>query len=188
MAQISQHILTAEDYLQNELTAGFKNEFIAGEVWAMLGASDYHVRIALNLATMLKSHLKESPCRTYISDMKAHIEKADAYFYPDVLVTCDERDQKNSYFKEYPSFIAEVLSPSTEAFDRGRKFNCYRQLTSLQCYWLIDSEKQSIDSFIRTENQDEWLLHSYSCQDTQLRVATLDFNCSLADIYEDIEV
>lgn len=186
MVEAHDNIVSHEDYLQAEQSSQFKNEFMAGEVWAMIGASDAHVTIAGNLFVVLKQHLKGSPCRSYISDMKVRVEQANACFYPDVMVSCDTRDLENKLIKQYPSFIAEVLSPSTEAFDRGQKFTCYRQLPSLQCYWLIDTDKQLIDSFVRTDN-DDWLLHSYSSTDERIYIQTLDFSCLLTEIYEDVE-
>ena len=135
LAEKLQH--TPEDYLQGELSAECKHEYLNGEVWAMVGATDAHVTITMNLGFLLKQSLKSSPCRVYISDMKVNVEKADAFFYPDVMVTCGAKDRDNSLFKQHPVFIAEVLSPSTEAFDRGQIFSAYRQLESLKSYWLI---------------------------------------------------
>jgi Uma2 family endonuclease len=185
MVEALNTIVSHDDYLHAEQSSESKHEYLAGEIWAMVGASDAHVTIALNLAAILKQHLKGSPCRSYISDMKLRVEQADAYFYPDVMVSCDPRDLENKLIKQHPSFIAEVLSPSTEAFDRGQKFTCYRQLPSLQCYWLIDTGKQLIDSFVRTDN-DDWLLHSYSQADEPVQIQTLDFTCSLEQIYDDL--
>ncbi len=152
----------------------------------MVGATDTHVTIAGNLFFLLKQILKGSPCRSYISDMKVQIEKSDAFFYPDVVVTCDERDLSNRLFKKHPLFIAEVLSPATEAFDRGAKFSHYRQLESLQCYWLIDSAKQAIDSFTRMDNGD-WVLHSYSRQETVAGIKALDIEFAISDLYDEVE-
>lgn len=176
--------LTAEEYLKGEETADCKHEYQNGEVWAMAGATDNHVTIALNLASLLKQHLKNTPCRTYISDMKVRVEKADAYFYPDVMVSCNPKDLGNTPYKQHPIFIAEVLSPSTEAFDRGNKFNAYRQLDSLETYWLIDTNTMRIDSFTRTQN-DDWLLHSYTQADEMVAIKGLEVKCLLKALYED---
>jgi Uma2 family endonuclease len=176
--------LTAEEYLKGEETAEIKHEYQNGEVWAMVGATDNHVTIAGNLFVLLKQHLKDSPCRTYISDMKVRVEKADAYFYPDVMVTCNPKDQANTLYKQHPVFIAEVLSLSTEAFDRGNKFNAYRQLDSLQTYWLIDTQAMRVDSFTRTEN-DDWLLHSYTKADELVEIKGIEVQCLLKELYVD---
>lgn len=177
-------ILTAEEYLQGEETADFKYEYQQGEVRAMVGATDNHVTIAMNLALLLKQHLKNTPCRTYISGMKVRVEKADAYFYPDIMVSCNPKDLASTLYKHHPLFIAEVLSPSTEAFDRGNKFNAYRQLESLQTYWLIDTNALRIDSFTRTQN-DDWLLHSYTKADEMVEIKGLEVQCLLKELYED---
>jgi Uma2 family endonuclease len=176
--------LTAEEYLKGEETAESKHEYQNGEVWAMVGATDNHVTIAGNLFVLLKQHLKGSPCRTYISDMKVRVERADAYFYPDVMVSCNPKDLTNTLYKQHPLFIAEVLSPSTEAFDRGNKFNAYRQLENLQTYWLIDTNTMRIDSFARTQH-DDWLLHSYTQPDGLVEIIGLEAKCLLKEFYED---
>ncbi len=177
-------MLTVEEYLQGEEIADHKHEYQNGEVWAMVGATDNHVTIAMNLAFLLNQHFKNTPCRTYISDMKVQIEKANAYFYADVLVTCDARDKENRLYKQYPMFVAEVLSPSTEAFDRGNKFNAYRQLDSLLTYWLIDTQAWRVDSFTRTQN-DDWQLHSYTLAGEKLEIKNWAVQFLLKELYED---
>jgi len=177
--------LTAEDYLQGEASAEYKHEYLNGKVWAMVGATDAHVTIAMNLGFLLKQSLKDTPCRTYISDMKVNIEKANAFFYPDVLVTCNAKDRDSALFKQHPVFIAEVLSPSTEAFDRGQKFSAYRQLESLQTYWLIDSGTMSVDCFNRRDN-NEWLLHGYENAAEIVRMPALDLEWPLQSLYEEV--
>ncbi|ANE55028.1 Uma2 family endonuclease [Methylomonas sp. DH-1] len=177
--------LSSTDYLQGEEAATVKHEYLDGEVWAMAGASDAHVSIAGNVFFLLKQALKQSPCRPYISDMKVNVAAANAFFYPDVLVTCHPKDRENRLFKQYPVFIAEVLSPSTEAFDRGAKFAAYRQLDSLQSYWLIDSRTQAIDCFRRTAD-NAWLLHSYTSPSDKLALPELDLALDFAEIYADV--
>jgi len=176
--------LSAEDYLQGEASAQIKHEYLDGEVWAMVGASDSHVSIAMNLAFLLKQALKDTPCRAYISDMKVNVAQANTFFYPDVLVTCEPKDRDNRLFKQHPLFIAEVLSSSSEAFDRGSKFAAYRQLDSLQHYWLIDSQSKAIDCFDRTEQG--WLLHSFSNAGDRLPLSALDLTLDLSAIYDDV--
>lgn len=185
MALAEQLTLSVEEYLQGESSSTVKHEYFDGEVWPMVGASDAHVSIVMNLGFMLKQALKGTPCRAYISDMKVNVAKANAFFYPDVLVSCERREQDNRLYKQHPVFIAEVLSPSTEAFDRGAKFAAYRQLDSLQHYWLIDSQTQSIDCFERTADQG-WLLHGFNQASDRLPLRALDINLDLGAIYEDV--
>ena len=181
--------LSEQEYLESEKAAEFKHEYLQGEIWAMAGASDNHVTIAGNLFVLLKQQLKGTPCRSYISDMKVKVELANAFFYPDVFVSCDPRDQekKNTYYKEHPVFITEVLSPSTEAYDRGDKFKYYQQLPSLQEYWLIDAQKMSVDCFTRKSDK-EWILHSYSAPHEQASIAVLDTNIQLDELYADTDI
>ena len=131
-------IFSAADYLAWEAAQPDRHEYIAGEVFAMAGAEDRHVTVAMNLAFALRQHLSGSPCRTYMSDMRLHVAAANSYFYPDVLVTCSALDQASAMVKTEPKLIAEVLSPTTAAYDRGLKFGHYRTLSSLEEYLLVD--------------------------------------------------
>lgn len=178
--------LSANDYLHGEAVASVKHEFLDGEVWAMVGASDAHVTIAMNLGFVLKQRLNGTPCRSYISAMKVKVDAANAFFYPDVLVTCEQKDRDNRLYKQHPVFIAEVLSPSTEAFDRGGKFAAYRQLDSLQSYWLIDSRTLAVDCFERTGQG--WLLRGFNDPDQRLPLPlpALGLELTLGAIYDDV--
>lgn len=110
-----QPVFTSSDYLAWEEEQLERHEFVDGEVFAMAGAEDKHVTVSGNLHAALHYHLRSSPCRTYASDMRLHVEKTDAYFYPDVFVTCSKKDLESSKVKTEPIFVAEVLSPSTAA-------------------------------------------------------------------------
>ncbi|MEA3410359.1 MAG: Uma2 family endonuclease [Pseudomonadota bacterium] len=178
--------VSVEEYLRNEERAERKHEYLNGEVWAMVGATDNHVTVAGNLFVQLRQVLKPGDCRSYISGMKLHVQSADAYFYPDVMVCCDPADRENRLAKEHPVFIAEVLSSSTEAFDRGRKFSIYRQIDSLRHYWLIDTERRSVDAFTRAGN-GEWRLRGYSPGDDQVKIDALDCRIAMATLFEGIE-
>ncbi|WP_375340826.1 Uma2 family endonuclease [Okeania sp. SIO2C9] len=131
-----------------------KHEYIDGEIYAMAGASDAHVTISLNLAALLRSHVRGRGCRVYISDMKARIEtkNKNKFYYPDVMVTCDKRDQETTNYKSFSCFIVEVISDSTEAFDRGDKFADYQTLDSLQEYVLINPKWQRVECFRPGDN------------------------------------
>lgn len=140
---------TPEEYLEMEEQSPIKHEYIDGQIYAMAGASDPHVTIALNLAALLCNHVRGSGCRVYIADMKARIESLNCFYYPDVMVTCDERDKQTPNHKRFPCLIIEVLSDSTEAFDRGDKFVDYQQLETLQEYVLINTKRQRFECFRR---------------------------------------
>ena len=176
---------SAEDYLAWEETQADKHEFIAGEVFAMTGARQDHVIVSLNIASALKQRLRGTPCRPFISDLKLHVEAADAFFYPDVMVSCHADDLKNQRFIEHPSLIIEVLSDSTAAFDRGGKFAAYRKLSSLKEYLIIDIDARRVECFRRMTDND-WLLHDYvDNQDCEL--TSLNISLPMAEIFEDIE-
>lgn len=153
--------LTPVDYLAWEALQPERHEFLDGEVFAMAGAEDRHVTVAMNLAFALRQHLSGSACRTYMSDMRLHIAAANSYFYPDVLVTCSAQDHGSAMVKTEPKLIAEVLSPATAAYDRGLKFGHYRKLASLQEYLLIDLDTRASDCY-RKGADGLWVLHPFA--------------------------
>ncbi|MBW4507659.1 MAG: Uma2 family endonuclease [Scytonematopsis contorta HA4267-MV1] len=177
--------LTPEEYLQMEEKSDVKHEYIDGEIYAMAGALDPHVTIALNLASSLRNHVRGSGCRVYISDMKTQIEKLNRYYYPDVMVTCDERDRETSRFKKFPCLIVEVLSESTEAFDRGDKFADYQLLESLQEYVLINTKRQRVECF-RRNSEGLWVLQSYTSEQQSFQLKSIRFEGSMDELYEDV--
>jgi Uma2 family endonuclease len=185
IANPSLNYLDPEAYLISEEQSSVKHEYIDGQVYAMAGASDAHVTIALNAATLLKNHLRGSKCRVFISDMKARIEELNLYYYPDVLVTCDERDRTESTLKRYPKVIIEVLSSSTEAFDRGDKFLDYQHIETLEEYVLIGTTRQRVDCF-RRNTEGLWVMQSYSPGQI-LSLNSLQFETALEALYEDVE-
>ena len=179
-----QPYISIEEYLQAEKSSPIKHEYIQGQIYAMAGASDAHVTITANLVALLRNHIRGTGCRLYVADMKARIESLDIFYYPDIMVTCDSRDTQFEYFKRYPSLIIEVLSPSTEALDRGDKFSDYQELDTLQEYVLVSQNRQRIDCF-RRNSEERWVLYSYR-GNQQLELTSVNFSCSLTDVYEDV--
>ena len=179
--------ITPEEYVEGEELAVEKSEYIQGEVYAMARASDRHVKVSGNAYTMIKMHLRGSGCSTYIADMKVRIAEDDAFFYPDVMVTCDPADQsaERDYAKHHPKLIVEVLSASTENKDRGSKFISYRKLASLEEYLLIDPRVYYVELF-RRQNGDEWVLMTRSGADAMLTLNSIGLDCRLADFYDDV--
>jgi Uma2 family endonuclease len=173
-----------EEYLTLEAQSSTKNEYIRGHVYAMAGASDAHVTIAGNLFALLRNHVRGTGCRAYTSDMKARIETANVFYYPDVMVTCDERDRALQNYKKYPCLIVEVLSRRTEAFDRGDKFADYQELETLQEYVLINQKRQRVECF-RRNAEGLWVLHTYR-EGSEVHLATVDFHVNINAIYEDV--
>ncbi|TVR59641.1 MAG: Uma2 family endonuclease [Candidatus Competibacteraceae bacterium] len=175
---------TTEDYLAWEERNPGKHEYLAGEIFAMVGATDAHVTITGNLFTLLRAHVRGRPCRAYMADMKLRVDAADAFFYPDLLVTCAPEDHASSRFKRQPTLLVEVLSAATAAFDRGQKFGIYRQLPSLREYVLIEQNRMSVECFRRDE-QDRWVLQAYGPGD-RVELSSLDFSAVIEVLYEDV--
>ncbi|HCK82693.1 MAG TPA: Uma2 family endonuclease [Candidatus Competibacter sp.] len=141
-----------DDYLHWEHRQPTRHEFVRGEIFAMTGASDLHNELSVNLYTLLRQHLRGTPCRA-VADVKVHIETANCGFYPDLLVTCAESDRADHYLKRCPVLAIEVLSASTAAFDIGDKFAAYRQLDGLREYVLVDQERVRIRIYRRRDER-----------------------------------
>ena len=178
--------LTPEEYLQLEETSPIKHEYIDGQAYAMAGTTDTHNTIALNLASLIRNHLRGSDCRVYFADIKAKIEKRNRFYYPDLLVTCDPKDRETSTYKRFPKLIIEILSDSTEAFDRGDKFNDYQTLDSLQEYVLVDSKQQRVETYQR-DTAGRWLYQSHTPINRNIPLQSLDLNLDFIALYEDVE-
>ncbi|MEH2049504.1 Uma2 family endonuclease [Nostoc sp.] len=149
-------LMSAEEYLVWEPTQEERYEYWDGEVVMMSGATRNHNRISGNFFKLLDDALAERSCEVYIVDVKVQVEPRQKYFYPDVVVTCDERDT-DPQLVQFPCLIIEVLSPSTEAADRGKKFAKYRQSPTLQEYVLVQVAQPSVEVFRRNE-QGKWVL------------------------------
>ncbi len=175
---------TAADYLAWEAAQAERHEYIDGEVFAMADAEDRHVTVAGNLYIALRQHLGGSPCRTYMSDMRLHVAAANSYFYPDVLVTCSALDLASPMVKTEPKLIAEVLSPSTAAYDRGLKFSHYRRIASLEEFVLIDLDTRSTDCY-RKGADGLWVLHPFARGET-VYLASVALELSAAQLFAEV--
>ncbi|WP_254563518.1 Uma2 family endonuclease [Oscillatoria sp. HE19RPO] len=177
--------LTPEQYLESEIKSPIKHQYINGEVLAMAGTTDSHNTIAGNLFALIRSHLRGTDCRLYFADVKAYLEQRNCFYYPDLMVTCDSNDRKNSTYKRFPKLIVEVLSPSTEAFDRGDKFNDYQTLNSLEEYVLVNTKHQRVEVFRKTEGGG-WLFQTYTPTEELFTLHSLNLTVSLDEVYEDV--
>jgi Uma2 family endonuclease len=177
--------ISPDTYLKLEEQSPIKHEYIDGHIYAMAGASDPHVTIAGNLFASLLAHLRGTGCRVFISDMKARIESINRFYYPDVMITCDQRDQGTSTYKRFPCLIIKVLSDSTEAFDRGDKFTDYRNLESLREYVLVNTKRKQVECF-RRNDQGLWVLQAYTSVDSTFRLESVDFEGEMAELYEEV--
>ncbi len=181
----SQFYVSPEEYLAGERESPIKHEYRQGQVYAMVGAKKPHIIIASNLVTELNIHLRDNDCVVLTSDIKVRLEEANCYYYPDVAVTCDERDlNSNEDFILYPSLIIEILFPSTANFDRGGKFADYQTATSLQEYVLVSQSQMSIECFRKNE-QGIWISQTYS-RGEEVNFASVDFNCQVELIYQKV--
>ena len=186
MVASPQVYITPEEYLELEENSPVKHEYIDGYIYAMAGALDAHVTIAGNLFALLRNHVRGSGCRVYISDMKARIESLNRFFYPDIMVTCDNRDQETLGYKRFPCLIIEVLSDSTERFDRGDKFADYQTIETLQEYILINTKKPRVECFRRNED-GFWVLQFYVGQETSFQLHSINFAGTMRQLYEDVD-
>ena len=180
-----QPFFDAQAYLAWEAEQSTKHEYHDGEVFAMAGASDAHVTVAGNVYMALRNHLRGSPCSVFISAMKLRVEEDNAFFYPDVFVTCAESDRGQSHSKSAPVLVVEVLSPATSAYDRGAKFAAYRKLPTLREYALIDPERLSLDLFRREGDSKRWVLHPIEAGG-HVEWASVGLQVPLEALYEDV--
>ncbi len=175
---------TASDFLAWDESQAVRHEYFQGEVFAMAGGSDNHATVILNVATSIRQHLKGTPCRVFMQDVKLSVETANSYFYPDVFVTCSERDALDRMIKSEATLVVEVLSPSTTAFDRGHKFEAYRSMPSLQEFVLIDPEALTAEVYRRSSNE-EWILRAYA-SGSGVTLKSIDLTISSTDLFADV--
>jgi Uma2 family endonuclease len=166
---------TPEEYFAWEEKQLEKYEYIDGEVYAMSGGSVNHGRIAIKLTAMFDTHLDDGSCITGNSDIKVNILATTNYTYPDASVTCDERDKTTTQYVTYPCLIVEVLSDSTESYDRGGKFRMYRKNPILQDYLLVSSVRIEMDLYHKNDIGD-WVIINYQAGDiVELKSINLSF-------------
>ena len=184
----AQTYLTPEEYIAAERKATLKSEYLSGEIVAMSGASDAHNLITMNISVGLYNQLAEQGCRVYASDMRVGIGAGISYFYPDIAVTCDNPRFEDDAFDTLinPQVIFEVLSTSTESYDRGEKFARYRQLESLQEYILISQDQVRVEHYLRQGKQ--WILTEFSTLDNVLPLVSIGAELSLNQIYRFVEL
>jgi Uma2 family endonuclease len=174
--------VSPEAFLEWENRQQEKHEYLRGAVYAMTGASQAHVVVNGNLFVAVSQHLRGARCRVYLPDMKLHVAAADAFFYPDLKVSCDERDLRAEYAIEHPILLAEILSGSTADYDRGTKLTAYLKLASLKEYVLIDPETRGVELYRRNPD-GTWLLMDCTTGG-ELRLESLDLTLPLATLFD----
>jgi Uma2 family endonuclease len=178
---------TPEQYLEMDRQAEFKSEYLAGQILAMAGASEEHNIITLNVTTDLRVQLRGGPCRPFSGDMRVSVGGADMYVYPDVVVVCGERqyaDDRRDVLLN-PTLIVEVLSPTTEAFDRGDKFVGYRQSKSLQEYVLIAQDRPHVEQYVR-QPDGRWLLSEAQGLQAVVDLPSIQARLALSEVYDGV--
>ncbi|NJK28820.1 MAG: Uma2 family endonuclease [Acaryochloris sp. RU_4_1] len=175
--------MTAAAYLDWEPIQPERYEYWDGEVVAMTGTTRTHNRVSLNASKLLDDALVDRPCDVYIADVKVQVEPGRKFFYPDVVVTCDQREDDPNLV-QFPCLIVEVLSPSTEAIDRGIKFAHYRKFTTLQEYVLVQVEQPGVEVF-RLNDQGQWVLSEYGLTD-RLHLDSVNVKLAIADLYRQV--
>jgi Uma2 family endonuclease len=194
MSALPKHHLTPQEYLAFERSSPEKHEYFDGEIFTMAGASRKHNIIAVNISTALRTQTRKRGCEVYAGDMRTRIFKG-LYTYPDVIVMCGKPQFDDDEFDTLlnPRVIIEVLSPSTEQYDRTTKFDHYRSIESLQEYVLVSQDKARIEHFSSIQNDNVpidrvlWAFEAATSLDASLYLSSADCTLTLADVYDDVE-
>lgn len=183
--------LTAQGFLAWEAEQPLRYEYSNGEVVAMTGGTIPHNQLAVNLAALLKTHLRGKGCKVLTSNAKVGITEQELFYYADVSVTCDLRDKSARQYIRYPCLVAEVLSSGTEAIDRGEKFRQYRRIETLREYLIIDPDRLSVECY-RLNERGNWELFHWladdleSGNDCEIELASVGIRFPLSLLYEDV--
>lgn len=178
---------TPAEYLAMEEVADYKSEFFNGEIFAMSGGTPDHSSVAVNVTAALNTALATRPCRVFNSDMRLQVERAGLYTYPDVMVICGkiELAKRRNDTVVNPLLIIEVLSESTHDYDRGPKFNFYKQIPTLQEYVVIESENPRVEYYRRSAD-DQWLVEMIDDIGATLKLASVACEIALREIYRKV--
>jgi Uma2 family endonuclease len=187
MSTVPKRRLSPQEYLAQERQADFKSEYLRGEVFAMAGASFEHTLAKDNLAGETRSQLKNGPCSVLTSDMRVKVEATGLYTYPDIAIVCDEPRFEDKVFDTLlnPRVLVEVLSDSTEKYDRGAKFGHYRQIPSLQEFVLVAQDQPLVERYVR-QADNSWLLTVFEGLSQTFAFASVPAQVTLAEIYRDV--
>jgi len=181
--------ITPEKYLEFDQASDIKHEYFDGEIFAITGASLNHNQISMNVAGELRNQLKTSPCRPFANDMRVKINEIAKYTYPDIVITCGDIELEKIEGVETllnPIVIIEVLSGSTEAYDRGKKFQHYRSLPTLQEYILVSQTHCLVEKFIRGDG-GQWILTLHEDRGQSIKIESIDCELQLSEIYFRVE-
>jgi Uma2 family endonuclease len=181
--------MTPEEYLALERKAEYRSEYLHGEIFAMTGASRRHNLIATNAVISLGQQLKGKPCEVYASEMRVKVEATGLYTYPDVVVVCGEPNFEDDYLDTLlnPTVLIEILSKSTERYDRIAKSSYYRTLDSLAEHLLVAQDQIRVEQYIKQANE-EWLLFDYCSLDSIVELASIGCSLALRDVYDKVTI
>ena len=187
MSAIAKSNISEREYLELERRAFEKSEYYRGEVFAMAGATQAHNKIVASIIGTLYQHLKEKKCSLHPSDLRVYNAENTLYTYPDATVVCGKEEYLDDKFDTLlnPTVIFEVLSASTEFYDRGTKFKLYRSIRSLQNYVLVSSTEYLVEVY--TRSNDTWILTTANDKNGHLLISAIDFDVQLADVYGQID-
>jgi Uma2 family endonuclease len=177
-------LMTVEEYFAWEETQEERHEYWDGEVVAMAGTTKNHHRIARNFSNRLNDSFGDSRCEAFAGDLRVRVEPRRKYFYPDVVVSCDDREDEELYVN-YPCLIVEVLSPTTESIDRGIKFAKYQQILSLKEYVLVQVLQPGVEVYQRTD-RGKWIYSSYGMDD-RILLELVNVEVAVADLYRQVK-
>jgi Uma2 family endonuclease len=181
--------LTPQEYLTLERQDEYKNEYFNGEMIPMTGASRKHNLIVTNLLRELSQQLKEESCEVYPSDMRVRVPATGLYVYPDIVVVCGEPKLEDAFFDTLlnPTLLIEVLSESTAAHDRGKKFSDYRTAESLAEYLLIAQDECRVEQYIK-QAADSWLLSDIRSLEDKIEFASVPCVLPLSEVYHKVDL
>lgn len=182
-------LMTEAEYLSMERASPIKHEFYQGRIYAMTGASETHNLICMNVAAALHTQLRRKACRVYANDMRVAIPSTKLYTYPDIVIVCGQplfNDEEQDTLLN-PKVIIEVLSPSTERYDRGMKFQHYSRLETISDYLLVSQNQRRIEHFVR-QKTGQWLLDAITSPEQLVVIESVECSLNLDDVYEKVSL
>jgi len=186
LAVVSNKHYTFEEYLKLEEQEHIRYEYYDGEAFARAGSSMNHSNIAYNINRSLNDAFRERECFSFQADVKVELKKEDVYVYPDVVLTCHADDIKDGYYIRNPLLIVEVLSPSTESYDRNVKWNRYRRLLSLRYFLFVSQQKPFVELYSRSGPNTLYQYQAFDQMEEVIAFPDLQFNVSLRQVYGNI--
>ncbi len=187
MSAIPKRKIMPEEYLETERKAEYKSEYFDGEIFAMAGAKRNHNKVATNVSGLIWQHLKGKDCESYANDMRVFVPKTGLYTYPDVVVVCGEPQFQDKVFDTLlnPTLLIEVLSESTESYDRGKNFQHYRSIENLQEYVLVSQDEARIEKYLK-QGDGFWVLSEAFGLGAKIKLDSIDCDLDLNEVFDKV--